>query len=139
MWFPVCGCWYTYFYDINNNWKQIFLIVIVRHLSFFVVIFLPILHCQCYTDCRIDGNKIRVLEEDWDKCGGYNLPVVQMNNNEPDIFASEAMIIGDVPKGKRAGDKIKLIIDGYNGAIGPSGKTLTATYTYEWREWRKKY
>ena len=31
-------------------------------------------------------------------------------------------------------DKIKLII-GYNhGAIGPSGKTLTATYTYEWRE-----
>ena len=91
-------------------------------------------HCQCYTDCRIDGNKIRVPEEDWDKCGGYNLPVVQMNNNEPDIFASEAMIIGDVPKGKRAGDKIKLIIDGYNGAIGPSGKTLTATYTYEWRE-----
>lgn len=62
------------------------------------------------------------------------MPVVQMNNNEPDIFASEAMIIGDVPKGKRAGDKIKLIIDGYNGAIGPSGKTLTATYTYEWRE-----
>ena len=54
-----------------------------------------------------------------------------MNNNEPDIFASEAMIIGDVPKGKRAGDKIKLIID---GGIGLSGKTLTATYTYEWRE-----
>ena len=89
------------------------------------MIFLPILHCQCYTDCRIDGNKIRVLEEDRDKCGGYNLPVVQMNNNEPDIYESEATIIGDVPKGKRAGDKIKLIIDGYNGAIGPSGKTLT--------------
>lgn len=91
-------------------------------------------HCQCYTDCRIDGNKIRVPEKDWDKCGGYNLPVVQMNNNEPDIYDSEATIIGDVPKGKKAGDKIKLII-GYNhGAIGPSGKTLTATYTYEWRE-----
>ena len=90
-------------------------------------------HCQCYTDCRIDGNKIRVPEEDWDKCGGYNLPVVQMNNNEPDIFASEAMIIGDVPKGKRAGDKIKLII-GYNQATGASGKDLAATYTYEWRE-----
>ena len=98
------------------------------------MIFLPILHCQCYTDCRIDGNKIRVLEEDRDKCGGYNLPVVQMNNNEPDIYDSEATIIGDVPKGKKAGDKIKLIIYGYNQATGASGKDLTATYTYEWRE-----
>ena len=91
-------------------------------------------HCQCYADCRIDGNKIRVPEEEWDKCGGYNLPVVQMNNNEPDIYDSEATIIGDVPKGKKAGDKIKLIIYGYNGATGLNGKDLTATYTYEWRE-----
>ena len=89
-------------------------------------------HCQCYADCRIDGNKIRVPEEEWDKCGGYNLPVVQMNNNEPDIYESEATIIGDVPKGKKAGDKIKLII-GYNQG-GANGKDLTATYTYEWRE-----
>lgn len=89
-------------------------------------------HCQCYADCRIDGNKIRVPEEEWDKCGGYNLPVVQMHNNEPDIYESEATIIGDVPKGKRAGDKIKLII-GYNQS-GANGKDLTATYTYEWRE-----
>ena len=89
-------------------------------------------HCQCYADCRIDGNKIRVPEEEWDKCGGYNLPVVQMNNNEPDIYESEATIIGDVPKGKKAGDKIKLII-GYN-QYGANGKDLAATYTYEWRE-----
>ena len=89
-------------------------------------------HCQCYADCRIDGNKIRVPEEEWDKCGGYNLPVVQMNNNEPDIYESEATIIGDVPKGKKAGDKIKLII-GYNQG-GANGKDLAATYTYEWRE-----
>ena len=60
------------------------------------------------------------------------MPVVQMNNNEPDIYESEATIIGDVPKGKKAGDKIKLII-GYN-QYGANGKDLAATYTYEWRE-----
>ena len=92
-------------------------------------------HCQCYTDCRIDGNKIRVPEENWNQCGGYNLPVVQMNNNEPDIYESEAWIIGDVPKGGRAGEKIELVVDAdRRGVVGPSGKNLVATYTYEWRE-----
>ena len=89
-------------------------------------------HCECWVDCRIDGNKIRVPEGEWDKCGGYNVPLVQMNNNVPDIYESEATIIGDVPEGRKAGDKIKLII-GYNQG-GANGKDLTATYTYEWRE-----
>ena len=88
-------------------------------------------HCQCYVDCRIDGNKIRVPEKDWDKCGGYNLPVVQMNNNEPDIYESEAMIIGDVPMGKEAGERIELTMESTHCVWD---KYIGATYTYEWRE-----
>ena len=92
-------------------------------------------HCQCYADCRIDGNKIRVPEEEWDKCGGYNVPLVQMNNNVPDIYESEATIIGDVPEGRKAGDKIKLIISVKSGQTIPIyDKWMEVTYTYEWRE-----
>ena len=95
-------------------------------------------HCQCWVDCRIDGNKIRVPEGEWDKCGGYNVPLVQMNNNEPDIYESEATIIGDVPEGRKAGDKIKLTISVMSGQCIPIyDKWMEATYTYEWREWRK--
>lgn len=86
-------------------------------------------------DCRIDDNKIRVPEEEWDKCGGYNVPLVQMNNNEPDIYESEATIIGDVPEGRKAGDKIKLTISVNSGqCILINDKWMEYTYTYEWRE-----
>lgn len=95
-------------------------------------------HCFCYPDCRIDGNKIRSKEDDFDKFNGYNLPVVIFNENQKDLFNSEGYIYGDVPQGKKAGDKIKLTIDAVEGAGGPTldinGKYMTATYTYEWRE-----
>ena len=92
-------------------------------------------HCECWVDCRIDGNKIRVPEGDWDKCGGYNVPLVQMNNNVPDIYESEATIIGDVPEGRKAGDKIKLIISVKSGQTIPIyDKWMEVTYTYEWKE-----
>ena len=89
-------------------------------------------HCFCYVDCQIDGNKIRSKEEDYDKYNGYNLPVVMMNNNEPDLFDAEGYIYGNVPAGRKAGDKIKLTIDAVG--LGVNGKYLYATYTYEWRE-----
>ena len=91
-------------------------------------------HCDCWVDCRIDGNKIRIPEEvDWDKYGGYNVPVVQMNNNQPDIYESEATIIGDVPRGRYPGEKIELecwVPLGFT----INSKSIEAKYTYEWRE-----
>ena len=91
-------------------------------------------HCECWVDCRIDGNKIRIPEEvDWDKYGGYNVPVVQMNNNQPDIYESEATIIGDVPKGRYPGEKIELecwVPLGFT----INSKSIEAKYTYEWKE-----
>ena len=90
-------------------------------------------HCECWVDCRIDGNKIRVPEGEWDKCGGYNVPLVQMNNNAPVIYESEATIIGDAPKGRKAGDKIELkcwVPLGFT----INSKSIEAKYTYEWRE-----
>lgn len=89
-------------------------------------------HCFCYVDCQIDHNKIRSKEEDFDKFNGYNLPVVMMNNNEPDLFASEGFIYGNVPMGTRAGERIELTIDAVG--LGVNGKYLYSTYTYEWRE-----
>lgn len=89
-------------------------------------------HCFCYVDCRIDGNKIRSKEEDFEKFNGYNLPVVMMHNNQPDLYNSEGYIYGDVPQGKKAGDKINLTIDAVE--LGINGKNMVATYTYEWRE-----
>ena len=88
-------------------------------------------HCRCYIDCRIGENKIRVPEKDWDKCGGYNLPIVIANENEPDIFKSEASIIGDVPMGKEAGERIELTMESTHCVWD---KYIEATYTYEWRE-----
>lgn len=89
-------------------------------------------HCFCWIDCKINDNKIRSREEDWDKLNGYNVPIVCMNDNQPDLFNAEAYIFGDVPTGKKAGDKIKLTIDA--GGLGVNSKYLYATYTYEWRE-----
>ena len=58
-----------------------------------------------------------------------------MNNNEPDIYESEATIIGDVPEGRKAGDKINLTISVKSGiCIGINGKWMEYTYTYEWKE-----
>ena len=58
-----------------------------------------------------------------------------MNNNEPDIYESEATIIGDVPEGRKAGDKIKLIISVKSGQTIPIyDKWMEVTYTYEWKE-----
>ncbi len=95
-------------------------------------------HCFCYPDCRIDGNKIRSREEDFEKFNGYNLPVVIFNENQADLFYSEGYIYGDVPRGKKAGDRIQLTIDAVEGAGGPAleinGKYMKAAYTYEWRE-----
>lgn len=89
-------------------------------------------HCFCYVDCRIDDNKIRSKEEDFDKYNGYNLPIVCMNDNQPDLFEAEGYIYGDVPEGRKAGDKIKLTVSA-NG-LGVNGKYMDAIYTYEWRE-----
>ncbi|MCQ2234765.1 MAG: hypothetical protein MJZ24_08530 [Paludibacteraceae bacterium] len=92
-------------------------------------------HCFCYVDCKINNNKIRSKEEDFVKFNGYNLPVVMMNNNQPDLYENEGYIYGDVPMGKKAGEKIKLTIDAISGAtLNLNGKYMTATYTYEWRE-----
>lgn len=92
-------------------------------------------HCACYVDCKIAGNKIRTPEEFRDQCGGYNLPIVLMKNNEPDLYASEAPVIGDVPMGKWAGQQIELTITAMSGqAISINRKKMCATYTYEWRE-----
>lgn len=95
-------------------------------------------HCFCYADCRIDGNKIRSKEEDFDKYNGYNLPIVCMYENQADLYYSEGYIYGDVPMGKKAGDKINLTIDAIDGISGPTlevkGKYMKAIYTYEWRE-----
>lgn len=90
-------------------------------------------HCECYVDCRIDGNLIRIPEEvAWDKYGGYNVPLVQMNNNAPDIYENEATIIGDVPKGSYPGQKIELVCG--VPYVWVLDKYIEATYTYEWRE-----
>ena len=89
-------------------------------------------HCFCYVDCRIDDNKIRSKEEDFEKYNGYNLPIVCMNDNKPDLFDAEGYIYGDVPEGRKAGDKIKLTMSA-NG-LGVNGKYMDAIYTYEWRE-----
>lgn len=89
-------------------------------------------HCFCYVDCRIDDNKIRSKEEDFSKFNGYNLPIVCMNDNQPDLFAAEGYIYGNVPQGKKAGDRINLTIDAVG--LGANGKYLYSTYTYEWRE-----
>lgn len=37
-----------------------------------------------------------------------------MKNNKPDLYASEASVIGDVPKGAKAEDKIELTITAAN-------------------------
>lgn len=89
-------------------------------------------HCFCWVDCRIDDNKIRSKEEDFDKYNGYNLPIVCMNDNQPDLYNAEGYIYGDVPMGKKAGDEIKLTISAVG--LGTNGKYLDATYTYRWKE-----
>lgn len=92
-------------------------------------------HCFCYVDCKFNDNKIRSKEEDFEKFNGYNLPVVMMHNNQPDIYESEGLIYGNVPMGKKAGERAQLTISAVEGAtIDLNGKFMTATYTYEWRE-----
>lgn len=89
-------------------------------------------HCLRYIDCRIDGNKIRSKEEDFPKFNGYNQPVVLMNEHNPDLFEAEGYVYGDVPKGRKAGDKIQLSINA--SGIVLNDKYMEAIYTYEWRE-----
>ncbi len=90
-------------------------------------------HCFCWVDCRINDNKIRSKEADWYKFNDYNVPIVCMNDNQPDLYAAEGYIYGDVPKGNRAGEKIKLTIGVPLGCL-INNKEMLATYTYEWRE-----
>ena len=89
-------------------------------------------HCFCWVDCRIDDNKIRSKEEDFDKYNGYNVPIVCMKDNQPDLYDAEGYIYGEVPTGKKAGDRIKLTI--VATGLGANGKNMDAVYTYEWRE-----
>lgn len=90
-------------------------------------------HCFCWVDCRINDNKIRCKEEDRYKYNDYNVPIVCMNDNQPDLYAAEGYIYGDVPKGNKAGERIKLTIDAGSGIV-VNNKAMVATYTYEWRE-----
>lgn len=89
-------------------------------------------HCFCWVDCRIDDNKIRSKEEDFYKYNDYNVPIVCMHDNQPDLFDAEGYIYGNVPQGRKAGDRIKLTIDAVG--LGVNNKYLYATYTYEWRD-----
>ena len=90
-------------------------------------------HCSHSIISQIRNKILCVAEEDKDKCGGRDQPIVMMENNEPDIYESEAWIYADMPKGRSAGDRIELSFWEYtDGSI--YDKYIKATYTYEWRE-----